>query len=257
MRRAARSGLSGPLGLRTLYLAFRSWAFHPVPDPEDLQQGQMGGLGQALGISRLFLSTCPALNTVALLRPSSSVWDGGGGFGWCLPHIRGCCLLHPDRPWPHRAWFPGGGRKRQEDAACLSPRCSEAGTGEQRRRHWCKAVPSRDHAGTWHLPSSPRELGVHRGPPRWGAPRDKGWLGTGTSVATSVGPRVSRVLSGSMPPAPARAPASPLWLPTGHSSTQSRRCFCRCAFLSALSATLAASRNTSSTFSRNLAEHSR
>lgn len=45
--------------------------------------------------------------------------------------------------------------------------------------------------------------------------------------------------------------------PRGQSSRHSRWCFCRCAFFSALRATLAASRKTSSTFSRNLAEHSR
>lgn len=49
----------------------------------------------------------------------------------------------------------------------------------------------------------------------------------------------------------------PVCLPRGQSSRHSRWCFCRCAFFSALRATLAASRKTSSTFSRNLAEHSR
>lgn len=43
----------------------------------------------------------------------------------------------------------------------------------------------------------------------------------------------------------------------GQSSRQCRWCFCRRAFFRELRATLAASRKTSSTFSRNLAEHSR
>lgn len=51
-----------------------------------------------------------------------------------------------------------------------------------------------------------------------------------------------------------RAEAPPGW---GQSSRHRRGCFCRCAFFRALRATLAASRKTSSTFSRNLAEHSR
>lgn len=45
--------------------------------------------------------------------------------------------------------------------------------------------------------------------------------------------------------------------PQGHSSRQILRFFCLCAFFRALRATLAASLKTSSTFSRNLAEHSR
>lgn len=43
----------------------------------------------------------------------------------------------------------------------------------------------------------------------------------------------------------------------GQRSRHRRGCFCRRAFFRALRATLAASRKTSSTFSRNLAEHSR